>query len=255
MNRNAKTNQRIDSVYGIVNVGIDGILTANRDILRDTIEIVGAEEGSTKTERRYERDSGKPKVVSSVPSDGVSSFDVRRALLAYEWVVAVDTNNFMMGNVPCAVCFSHYAELPPIGFEGEVAYRGLSAYLIFGVGESAKSEEIGWHLTLTHDLAPHLTNMGRIAMVVDSELGRHKAINLRQIGYCRGHTLPASLTMVYASADTDKETLQGLMIRACDKNARCIIKELVERATIPALTRNVEDQNFTAFTKIRFLRR
>jgi hypothetical protein len=38
--------------------------------------------------------------------------------------------------------------------------------------------------------------MGRLAIVVDRELGLHKAINSREIGYYEAHVLPDNVTMV-----------------------------------------------------------
>lgn len=255
MKKSDKSRQRIDSVYGTVNVGDDRTVTVYYDRDTDRIEIVNAEEGSTKTERRYERASGKPKVVSSIPSGQTSAFDAKRALFTYDWAVAIDTNEFRSGDHRCAVCFSYYAQLPPYGFDGQIAYLPLGAFLIWGVAESTKSEPIGWHLTLTHDLALHRLHMGKIAIIVDSELSRHQAINTHQIGYYAQHILPANLTMVYASADIDKETLQGVMIRTCDRNASLIIEELQRTAKIPPLTANTTDENFSAFAPIIFRRR
>ena len=98
------------------------------DFATDRLEIVGAIPGSTKTERRYERPSGKAKVVTSVPSDGRSASDAKHALFAYDWAFAVDTNSTDIDGTRCAVCFSHYVQLPPRGFDGNLTWQPLELF-------------------------------------------------------------------------------------------------------------------------------
>lgn len=251
--RKNSSKQRVDSVYGIVNVGSDGQLSMRYDPATDRMEILGAIQGSTKTERRYERPSGKAKVVTSVPSDGRSAFDAKRALLAYDWAFAVDTNSTDILGSRCAVCFSYYVQLPPLGFEGYLAWRPLGAFLIAGIAEGVNAERIGWLLTLSSN-ASHLAHLGRVALVVDSELGLHPQINARRIGYYGSERLPENVTMVYASADADKDTLQGVLIRACDRASRGLVDEFKRRATLPSMSPWTLDQNCTGVAKINFLR-
>jgi hypothetical protein len=246
---------RVDSVYATVNVQGDGILNLNYDFKTDQIEIVGADPGSSKTERRYERAGGKPKIVSSIPSGGPSAFDAKRALYAYDWAVAIDTNTLTIGNTRCAVCFSHYAQMPPRGFVGNLAYLPLGAFLITGIIDGVNPERIGWFLTLKHHIASNRIHTGRLAVVVDSELGLHKAINIRKTGYYEAHMLPTGATLIYASSDKDKHTLQGVMIRACDRSSRQILVQFREAGGLPELTSNSDDRNFDAYAKINFLRK
>ena len=251
--RNKPDRKRIDSVYGIVNVGNDGELSVQYDFETDRLEIVGAIAGSAKTERRYERPSGKAKVVTSVPSNGRSAFDAKRALLTYDWAFAVDTNSSEILGNRCAVCFSHYVQLPPRGFDGDLLWRPLGAFLITGVAEGVNPERIGWFLTLS-SITPHLAHLGQVAMVVDSELGLHREINARRIGYYESQLLPENVTLVYASADTDKNTLQGVLIRACDRNSRTLLDEIKKRETLERVSPWTLDRNCTGVAKINFLR-
>jgi hypothetical protein len=245
---------RVDSVYATVNIQSDCLLTLNYDFQTDQLEIVGADPGSSRTERRYERSSGKPKVVSSIPSGGPSAFDAKQALYAFDWALAVDTNSLTTGDTRYGVCFSNYAQMPPRGFVGNIVYRPLGAFLIAGIAEAVNPERIGWFLTIKHHLAAHQAHMGRIAVVVDSELGLHRAINSREVGYYEGHLMPDNITMVYASSDKDKETMQGVMLRACDRNSRRILGEFRSPGALPVLSPNSGDKNFAAFAKINFLR-
>lgn len=241
-----RTTVRRDQVFGVVNVGEDRTLTVHYDPQTDEIEIVGAEKGSTRTERNYERHSGKPKVVSSIPSDGKASFTAKRALLAYDWIIAVDTNTRMLFGKRCGVCVSYFTPTPPAkcGSDG-VPFICLAAYLIVGIREEVNPEKIGWHLTITKHLDSSRTPDQRIAIVVDSELGSHREINDRRKSYYMNRMLPASITMVYASSDTDNETLGGKMIRMCDGLASKIFDQL-ESKNIPAPEKETDDDNYEA---------
>jgi len=251
--RNKLDRPRMDSVCGVVNVGNDGQLSVRYDFETDRLEIVGAIPGSTKTERRYERSSGKGKVVTSIPSDGPSAFDAKRALLTYDWAFAVDTNSSEILGSRCAVCFSHYVQLPPRGFDGDLLWLPLGAFLITGVASGVNPERIGWFLTLSL-IAPHLVHLGQVAMVVDSELGLHGEINARRIGYYESQLLPENVTLVYASADTDKDTLQGILIRACDRNSGALLEELRKLRALPQISPWTLDKNCTGVARINFLR-
>lgn len=249
-----RSKARSDWAYGIVNVGPDHEIRFNYDAENEAIEIVGAEAGSTKFERSYERDSGKAKVETSIPSDGSIPFNAERALFAYQRIVAIDTNSRVIAGKRCAVCFSYYVPDPPSSYTNAVPYVPLGALLIVGVAQGVNPETIGWHLTLTHFLAPYRPSAhGRLAVVTDSELGRHNSINARKVGYYGEDLLPDGMTMVYAS-DIDNETLQGRMIRACDVGATAIADEYLKRDHLPELSKSSGDPNFEAFVQVIFHR-
>ena len=241
-----KTKIRQDQVFGVVNVGEDHTLTVHYDPQTDEIEIVGAERGSTRTERNYERKSGKPKVVTSIPSDGKTPFTAKQALLAYDWVIAVDTNTRMLFGKRCGVCVSYFTPTPPAkcGSDG-IPFICLAAYLMVGIREEVNPEKIGWHLLITKHLDISRSPDQRIAIVVDSELGSHRDMNARRKSYYRDRMLPAQITMVYASSDNDNETLGGKMIRMCDGMASKIFDQL-ESTNIPAPMKETDDENYEA---------
>jgi len=219
MPKNDKQRQRSDWASAIINV-VDGKIDFMYDFADDTVSFGGAEPGSLKTERSYERDSGKPKIVSSIPATKRIPFDAERSIMAYDAILAIDTNTRIIQGKRCGICFSYHVPKPPKGYGGQIPYEPLGLFLIAGVAEDVNPERIGWHLTLSRHLAPYRAEQhGRLAIVVDSELGRHNAINARAEGYYGNHLLPAGASLIYASADTDKETLQGQMIRLCDAMA------------------------------------
>jgi hypothetical protein len=244
--KKGKTKLRQDSVYGTVNVGDDRTLTVSYDWQTDAIEIVGADAKSTRTERSYERTSGKPKIVSSIPSDGKSTFTAKRALFAYEYVVAVDTNTRMLFGKRCAVSVSYFTPKPPATYGPPgVPFICLAAYLIVGIKNGVNPEQIGWHLTITRNLSRPIPSHHRIALVVDSELDSHREINERRKGYYMGNTLPHQITLVYSSADVDNETLGGVMIRMCDQMASRIFEQIQKTKIPPPINESI-DANFEA---------
>ena len=248
--RDKPAKERIDSVYGIVNVESDGRLSIQYDFETDRLQILGAVPGSTKTERHYERHSGKAKIVTSVPSEGPSDFDAKRALYSYDWAFAVDTNSTDILGSRCAACFSHYVQLPPRGFTGNLIWRPLQAFFIAGIANGVNPERIGWFLTLS-GIAPHLAHLGRVALVVDSELGLHQQINARRVSYYESELLPENVTMVYASADTDKDTLQGVLMRACDRASRRVLEEFQKRKVLPRMKPWNLDRNCAGVVNFR----
>jgi hypothetical protein len=249
--RKNRTQDRADWVYGVVDVGTDGSLTVHYDRETDEIEIVGAGSGSTRTERSYERASGKPKVVSSIPSNGKTAFSANRALFAYDWVIAIDTNSRTVGGNRCAVCVSYYVPKRPATYEAPgVPFVPLAAFLIVGISAGVNPERIGWHLTMKHHLDVTRVVNQRVAIVVDSELGLHRAINAREIGYYKNNLLPDAVSMVYASTDTDKDTLQGVMIRMCDSTASALLEHF-EKIGFPKLPNNSDDEDYQASATIR----
>jgi hypothetical protein len=183
---------RSDTVYGIVNV-TDGHLDVHYDPRRDAIEIQGAKPGSARTETSYPRSSGKPKVVSSVPTFGSSPFSTAKALLDYDRVIAIDTNSRIVNGMSWAVCCSYYVPEVLSSYKGEIPWCPLGAYLIRDIADRINPERIGWHLTLQNYLPRFRHDDESLAIVVDSELGLHQSINAGATGYYSSHFLPPGL--------------------------------------------------------------
>jgi len=242
--------QRSDSVYATVNA-TEGHLTVHYDPLRDTIEIENAEPGSTRTETSYPRSSGKPKVVSSVPTFGSSPFTTAKALLDYDRVIAVDTNTRTVDGARWAICSSYYVPEPLNQYREEIPWLPLGSFLIRDIVDGVNAERIGWHLTLQHYLPRFRHDDESLAIVVDSELGQHQAISARRVGYYGSNLLPPRTALIYASSDKDKHTLQGIMIRACDAVSKQIWEQLSPGLdSLPASLQGI-DPNYHSALPIR----
>jgi hypothetical protein len=73
-------------------------------------------------------------------------------------------------------------------------------------------------------------------------------------GYYESFLLPENVTMVYASADTDRDSLQGVLIRARDRSSRFVLEEIRKRNALPPMRDWYLDQNCAGIAKINFLR-
>jgi hypothetical protein len=229
----------------------NGQLTVHYDPLHDTIEIEGADPGSTRTETSYPRSSGKPKVVSSVPTFGSSPFTTAKALLSYDRVIAVDTNTRTVSGIRWGICFSYYVPEALNRYQGEIPWLPLGAFLIRDIAVGVNPERIGWHLTLQNYLPRFRHDEESLAVVVDSELGEHQKINTRKAGYYGSNLLPLRTALIYASSDKDKNTLQGTMIRACDAASLQIWEQLSPRLANLQASRQGIDPNYHSALPIR----
>jgi hypothetical protein len=247
-----KTKKREDYVYGIVDTTETGHVEVHYDEETGKIELVGAEPGSTKVVRSYERDSSKDdKVVASIPHDVSAPFDPDDALKSFDCVVA---NKRTIAGKECAVCFSYFIPTRLTEHSGDIPYHPLSAFFIIGLKNGVNPERIGWHLTLKHNLATYdPTTHGKLALVTDSELGLHADINARKIGYYGDHMLPPGASLVYAS-DKETDTIGGAMLKACHNAANAIIEQAKERANPFEGIERGGDDNFEAFAVVEFQR-
>jgi len=69
------------------------------------------------------------------------------------------------------------------------------------------------------------SDRGGIALITDSELGKHTAFMARTEPIYEGHLLPEGFNLIYASSDTGKE-LPNLLIRQCDRQAAMLLEKI-----------------------------
>lgn len=253
--RQGKSRARDDYVYGIVDATQTREVHVRYDPRTGRIELVGAQPGSTKVVRSYKRNSDKDdKIVSSIPHDVGAPFDPDDALKSFDCVVAMDTNRRTIAGRECAICFSYHIPVRLTQHEGDIPYNPLAAYFIVGIGKGVNPERIGWHLTLENNLPDFDPSVhGRLALVTDSELGLHAAINARNVAYYADHMLPDGETLVYAS-DKETDTVGGTMLKACHNGATRVIEEMRKRANpFEKITRG-GDGNFEAYAQVEFQR-
>jgi hypothetical protein len=90
-----------------------------------------------------------------------------------------------------------------------------------------------------------------LAIVVDSELGQHRQINALTATYYDSNFLPPRTALVYASSDKDKNTLQGVLIRACDAVSGNVWEQIMPALANFVDTRPGRDSNYHSALPIR----
>lgn len=86
-------------------------------------------------------------------------------------------------------------------------------------------ERLGWHHVVTVLELAKVT--GRIALVVDSDLGSHATLNAREEELLPGFSLPPNFTLLYASADAGgTEYLANAALAMCNKQATKLIERI-----------------------------
>lgn len=84
-------------------------------------------------------------------------------------------------------------------------------------------------------LCPNFNPEGNIAIVTDTELGGHKAINKRSVSLFGPYLLPRGFSVHYAGSDSAHETISKL-IKMCDEYAKAWSSKLAEASpsfTVP----------------------
>lgn len=213
-------NQREDVVTGIVNCD-SGSLSVSYDHMDESILLHGAEQGSVRLERGYQKQSGRNKVLLSVSSDDPKiSFNSLKALRAnFDHLIAIDTSTTHEDGVRISATIAYCVPNPLSSYRAEIPFIHLCGYVMVNVKEGVNPETLGWYLILSNHVSKGSQKNLRIGVVVDSEFGKISKINSRESPYYAGNFLPSNATLIYA-ADAAADTLPNQMLRMCDKTSK-----------------------------------
>ena len=233
--------ERTTYFYGITDGEVDTI-TIQYDSLSDSFSFSEIDKSTAKTVTHYTRNSGKEKTSNSVPCpDGTSSIEPAQDLLKkYSSIFSIDTNNFFSNEARLSVASVYLLER----FETKALINHFYSFCLVNVKENINPEVIAWHIflsTLTGNF-----NSGIIALITDSELGKHQKFNNRTEPYYKNYLLPQYVKLIYSSSDKKNDALPNHMIYLCDKASRMVIDKLAQlRIKLPPLTDG--DENFDGF--------
>lgn len=176
----------------------------------------------------YERDEGRQKVIYQTPGlPQASSFSLRHDLSSrFDVIAGIDTNTCEISGRRLSVAFS-FVSAPGLHHNHDaLQLEPAPAFVFEGVREGLNPEVVAWYHFLTNTL-PLVSANGRyaVALVVDSELGRHSEINARTAPYYRGFFLPERTQLIYASSDTGTD-LPNKLIKQCDKASRSLADQI-----------------------------
>lgn len=175
---------------------------------------------------QYNRPKG-PKVQSNQKVVGeLCTVTGLSELAQYDAIIGIDTNTVKIGGSTVSVACFFKCRLIPDGdiFRVECDEK-LNIYEFHNV---AGNPELLAILKVARDIIQtslDYSEKTRIAFVTDTELGLHDGINSQSVPIYGQYYLPKQFRLLYASADTGKEFINGL-IRFCDKQARSHIKKL-----------------------------
>jgi hypothetical protein len=201
----------------------DAILRANQgdDPLLDGLVHVG---------RGYFRDNGKYKNTLLVPVTPNALSDVlHQQLLRYEVIYAIDTNRKGVGDIDlCVSCGVHVAlKYSGNNIWSNATFTRLPA--VFSICGKSNPEVVSW-LRLIKFLSPRIC--GKIALVVDSELGNLPLYNMRKIPLLDNILLPDNVELIYASAERDLNSPLNKAIQICDSDASRLIGVLFGKPSL-----------------------
>lgn len=207
-------------------------ITIAYDPATGTPSIKELDPATLRSQIAHARDSGKDKVITSMPIDSFDCFNdgfLGRMRRQYDYVIAVDTNTEQqrIDDFKVSACFISCIVEPLANIKEQIKYEHLAAYLILDAGDEGNAERIGWHLVATVHLNTPFLKDKRIAIVTDSELGDHIAINTREKPYYRDNFLPTNMSLLYARDKGDEFT--NKMIKMNDINGRHFMKFVKEK--------------------------
>ena len=150
-------------------------------------------------------------------------FDSNHQLLSYDHLIAVDTNtNFIAGSHVSITAAFHV--IPQANENGKAQCLVAVIALLEFWNVSEKQENLGWFTILNMILSHQSLFTGKIALIVDSDLGNHDAFNNREIPIYNDMYLPPNVTISYASDKGGPEHLSTKLIKHCHNLASDLCK-------------------------------
>lgn len=209
---------------------------------RMKLEVPGFAEKSAAVLKGYKRierkrnnsNAKKSKVIAAGPSgDAAITIDPDGFVFQYDHLFIVDTNtklDLVAGDKVSVISAIHaYIDQ---SFEGDKNDHSLK-YCFFDATEirnaRVEPERLGWALVLEAIKGSKFDDPNlRIALVVDSHLGAHKSIMRGMEPIIDDLYLPPNIDLLYASADTGKESALNALMSWCDKGAACVLRHILE---------------------------
>lgn len=187
-------------------------------------------------ENYYERgSSGKRKVINSIRiRDERPTANIHTLLWRFDRIFAVDTNVYTHRSGQrvwvTSVCRCTLKVVAPD--QTLMQYHHETTFLS---PELDRDHEIsGWIGAIRQLLGPEDAAPERVALVVDSSLGKHDAWNDRAMPLYDALYLPEGWHLLYASSDVgSQEFAPNSMMAACHRASTLAFRDLNKKATLP----------------------
>jgi hypothetical protein len=181
--------------------------------------------GEARLEFTRERDNKGPKMLhtSSSPNN-VTWFSTNHQLLAYDHLIAVDTNTNNLNGSTVSITAAYHL-IPEKHEKGLAHCRAAVITLLELWNVAEKQENLGWYQVLNAIEANPNSFRGKIGLIVDSDLGEHQAFNSREKPIFGDYYLPDNVTIIYGSDKGGAEHLSTKMIKYCHDLASDLYKK------------------------------
>lgn len=178
---------------------------------------------STLQLKRKKQNDGDKVLHESISANGATYFNPNEQLLTYNHVIAVDTNTRQIQGSRVSVTAAMH--LVPAGKNAGITTafsRLLSVFETWNVVE--KPENHGWWQILNAIAEQPELFTGKIALVVDSDLGEHASFNTREKPIFLNYYLPANVTIIYGSESGAPDQLTTKFIKYCHNTADTVFQ-------------------------------
>lgn len=198
--------------------------------------------GSAQLEFKRERKNKEAKMLHSSSSAGAESyFSANHQLFTYDHIIAVDTNtNYVCGSSVSITAAYHF--IPKYITSNSLSGCGSILALLEHWNVVEKPENLGWWQILQALRESIDFFKGKIALIVDSDLGEHQAFNSREKPIYKDFYLPKDVTIIYASDVGSFEHLSTKMIKYCHDIASELYKNENLLINIKDLRPGIEGQ-------------
>ncbi len=243
--------KRNEYIYGTVDAN-DGIIEVTYDTAKRGFEFRNLVHGTLRHTISYIGESGKDKIVSSsLCLDQIGRFDLRGVLkINYDFLYAIDTNNKTINGEKLSIAVSYFVPQKLEYYDKEIP---LLPYLVFEINDvkaNINPETVAWYILITELAQKHNLSKEKVAIVVDSELGKLPEINNRIIPYYGANYLPQNIHLIYASSERGNE-LPNMMMSFCDRmSSKCLTYFFDNSITLN--DKKNGDDNFRGYRYLRF---
>lgn len=203
-------------------------------------------QGASKMNMHYKRESGKPKYLQQFNITANDfQIDPNIVLKQHDHFFFVDTNRRVIGDDDVYIGAVIHTFLDHINSETyQFKYRVMTYLEYHNI--QGKFENLVWKelITAIQDAGQY---SGKIALVVDSDLGNIDSYNHRESPIYDNFYLPDSFELLYATAEknTKNDSLLNGMMTECDKAAGRMLDR--ERTLDPSGLKYFSDKPYTAF--------
>ena len=197
----------------------------------NTQKVVGVKDGQSfpligknRIEYKRSRDNKVDKILHASSSPSADTwFSTNHQLLAYDHLIAVDTNTNHLNGSDVSITAAYH--VIPRSREPEQAFCHARVIAIFeSWNVQCKPENLGWWQIL-HAIQQQPEDFtGSIGLVVDSDLGKHQAFNDRTEPIVSDFYLPENVTIIYGSDKGGAEHLSTKLIKYCHNLAADLFK-------------------------------